>query len=249
MNEGETKISATISGSFNKDLDEIRKKIHQFQQKGVEVLSPELSRVVSRHEDFVRLEEDKGTPGEIESKHLEAILQSDFLYIVNPRGYIGKSVAFEIGYALSKNIPVYSLETPEDVVLSSFIKPRKRVDAIKREIVAKRHRIFTRKHLTLKELQDYVRDVTKSRGFEKETIEDAMLLLVEEVGELAKAIRNFLGLKSSRKRDLRKDVRYELTDCLVYLLDIANLANVSIENAFREKERHNSRRKWRYGKD
>ena len=248
MHADKPKISATISGSFKRDLDEIRKKIHEFQQEGVDVLSPKSSRAVSLNGEFVKLEEDKGTPGEIESRHLEAISRSDFLYIVNPGGYIGRSVAFEIGYALSRNIPIYSLEKPEDVALSFFVKSKKRINTIKREVNVKRHKIYSRKNLTLKEIQDYVRYMTKLRGFDRETIEDAMLLLVEEVGELAKATRNFLGLKSSRQRDLSKNVREELTDCLVYLLDIANLANVDIENAFREKERHNSRRKWRYRK-
>lgn len=247
MNEGKMKISATISGSFNKDLEEIRKKVHQFQREGVEVLSPKLSMVVSLHEGFVKLEGDKGAPGEIESRHLEAISRSDFLYIVNPGGYIGRSVAFEIGYALSKNVPVYSLEKLEDVVLSFFVKPKKRINTIKRELSVKRDKIFIRKHFTLRELQDYIHDIIKLRGFEKETIEDVILLLVEEVGELAKATRIFLGIRSSRKRDLYKNVGEELADCMIYLIDIANLANIDLENAFREKERHNSRRKWRYG--
>ena len=248
MNKDKRKISVTISGSFNKDLDAIQKKIHQFQQEGVEVLSPKKSRAVSIHGGFVKLEDDKGTPSEIESRHLEAISRSDFLYVVNPGGYIGRSAAFEIGYALSQNIPVYSLEKPEDVTLSFFVKPKRRIKTIKRELNARRHKMFTRKQLTLKELQDYVHDMTELRGFERETIEHAMLLLVEEVGELAKATRNLLGIRSSRKRDLRKNVREELADCLIYLLDIANLANVDLENAVREKERRNSRRKWRYGK-
>lgn len=248
MSEGKTKISVTISGSFNKDLDEIQKKVHHFQREGVEVISPKLSRAVSIHGGFVKLEDDRGTPSEIESRHLKAISRSDFLYVVNPGGYIGRSVAFEIGYALSKNIPVYSLEKPEDVTLSSFVKPKKRIKTIKRELSARRHEIFTRNQFTLKELQDYVHNMTELRGFEREKIEHAMLLLVEEVGELAKATRNLLGIRSSRKRDLRKNVREELADCQIYLLDIANLANVDLENAVREKERHNSRRKWRYGK-
>ena len=246
MNEGKVEISATISGSFNKHLDTIQKKALQFRQKGIEVLSPKLTGPVSLSGGFIRLADDEGTPAEIESRHLAAILRSDFLYVINPGGYIGRSVAFEIGYALSKNIPIYSLEIPEDVVLSFFINPAKRIETIKREISTRRHRIFTRKHLTVKELQDYTHDMTKLRGFENETIGDALLLLVEEVGELAKATRNLLGLKSSRKRDLNKDVREELADCLIYLLDIANLASVDLEKAFREKEKHNSRRKWRY---
>lgn len=248
MKESRPKISASISGSFRRDLAGIQERIHQFQQKGVEVLSPKLSKAVSQQGEFVRLQEDKGTPGEIESKHLKAISQSDFLYVVNPGGYIGRSVAFEIGYALSKGIPVYSLEEPEDVALSSFVKPRKHIETIKREVSVSRHKIYTREYLTLKEIQNYVHRMTKLRGFETETIEHAMLLLVEEVGELAKATRNLLGLKSSRQRDLRKNVKEELADCLIYLFDIANLADVDLEDAIREKERRSSWRKWRYGK-
>lgn len=246
MNEDKIEISATISGSFKRDLDRIQKKAMQFHKNGIKVLSPKLSEPVSLHEDFIRLKDDDGTPFEIELNHLEAILRSDFLYVINPEGYIGRSVAFEIGYALSKNIPIYALEKPEDIALASFVKPSKRIETIKREIHSKRHRIFTRRHLTLKELQDYVQDMIRLRGFEEESIGDALLLLVEEVGELAKAIRNLLGLKFSRKRDLRKNVKEELADCLIYLLDVANLAKIDLEKAFQEKERHSSRRNWRY---
>jgi len=248
MKESRPGISASISGSFKRDLAEIQERIHQFQRKGVNVLSPKPSKAVSLEGEFVRLQEDKGTPGEIESRHLEAISRSDFLYVVNPRGYIGRSVALEIGYALSRSIPVYSLEEPEDVAFSPFVKSNKPVGTIKREVRIDRRKIYRRKYLTLREIQDYVRRMTRMRGFDSETIEHAMLLLVEEVGELAKATRNLLGLKSSRQQDLRKNVKEELADCLIYLFDIANLAVVDLEDAFREKERRSSWRKWRYGK-
>jgi NTP pyrophosphatase (non-canonical NTP hydrolase) len=247
MSRVEVKISATISGSFNKHLDQIQNKILEFQQEGIEVLSPKLSRPISCEDEFVRLETDKGTPGEIEFEHLEAITRSDFLYVVNPGGYIGKSVALEIGYALSRNIPVYSLEKPEDNVLSFFVKPEKSVKIIKRLLMTKRDEIsFTKKSLTLTDLQNYVRDMVKRRGFEKETTEDVLLLLVEEIGELARAIRDLKGLKVGRKSEnVYKNLREELADCLIYLLDIANLADVNLEGALREKEKLNSARKWR----
>ena len=41
----------------------------------------------------------------------------------------------------------------------------------------------------LDEIQEYIRSVISIRGFEKEEIEKKMLLLLEEAGELAKAIR------------------------------------------------------------
>lgn len=45
------------------------------------------------------------------------------------------------------------------------------------------------KSSTLNELQEYIRSVIRIRGFEKQEIEKTMLLLLEETGELAKAIR------------------------------------------------------------
>jgi len=42
---------------------------------------------------------------------------------------------------------------------------------------------------TVKELQKYINDMIDIRGFDDETAQDTMLLLTEEVGELAKAIR------------------------------------------------------------
>ena len=42
---------------------------------------------------------------------------------------------------------------------------------------------------TLQEVQKYIKKVIQIRGFEKQEIEKTVLLLIEEVGELAKAIR------------------------------------------------------------
>jgi NTP pyrophosphatase (non-canonical NTP hydrolase) len=251
MSKVKPKILATISGSFNKHLDKVQDKIRELQGERIEVLSPKLSSSFSREGKFVRLESDRGTPGEIESEHLKAIAGSDFLYVVNPGGYVGKSVALEIGYALSRGIPIYSLEKPEDFALSFFVKPEKSLKRIKRLFITRQNKIsFSKKSFTIQDLQNYVRDMVKRRGFEKETIEDVLLLFVEEIGELARAIRDLKGLKvSDKKESVPENLREELADCLVYLLDIANLANVSLEDAFREKEKLNSARKWRSRQD
>lgn len=42
---------------------------------------------------------------------------------------------------------------------------------------------------TLQEVQNYIKDVIEIRGFANQEIEKTMLLLLEEVGELAKSIR------------------------------------------------------------
>lgn len=247
MDRTETSISATISGSFNKYLDQIKEKILEFEHEGIKVLSPKPSRQVSLSSGFVVLESDKEVPQEIELSHLKAISQSDFLYVVNPKGYIGKSVALEIGYALSRSIPVYSLEHPRDYVFSFFVRPEKSVRAIKQSLTNMQSETFpAKKSPTLTDLQDYVRRMVKRCGFEEETMEDVMILFIEEVGELARAIRIFTGLKASRKHmDGYESLREELADCLIYLIDLANMANIEFEDALREKEKINSRRKWR----
>ena len=69
---------------------------------------------------------------------------------------------------------------------------------------------------------------------------------MEEVGELAKAIRKRIGLKEDISETARrKKVGHELADCLIYLLDIANLSGVDLITAFIEKEEINSQRTWK----
>lgn len=45
---------------------------------------------------------------------------------------------------------------------------------------------------SLNEIQDYIRKIITIRGFSEQRVQDKMLLLLEETGELAKAIRKTL---------------------------------------------------------
>lgn len=247
MNKDRANICVVISGSFNRHFEQIKQKISEFELEGIEVLAPKPSKPISKKHGFVMLESDKGTPEEIESDHLKAISQSDFLYVVNPDGYIGKSVSFEIGYAFSRNIPIYSLEKPKDHVLCFFMKPEESVQAIKQSIRdGESDDLPPGRAFTLSELQYYIHRMVLKRGFQEETPRDVLLLLIEEVGELARAIRGFTGLKISRERvDSSEDLRQELADCLIYLVDLANLTGIRLEDAIREKERMNANRRWR----
>jgi hypothetical protein len=47
---------------------------------------------------------------DIEDRFLAAIRKSDFLYLFNPEQYLGDSAAFEVGYALEGDIPIFSKE-------------------------------------------------------------------------------------------------------------------------------------------
>lgn len=242
-------IYAVVSGSFNRFFPEVQETVGSMIGLGITVLSPRITKHVNIHSGFVMLEGDKGSPGQIEKRHLHAISKSDFLYIVNPEGYIGESVALEVGYALSKGVPVYALNKPREEVFSSFISSGLSLAEIKEHVHKKKRRLKSL-HLkdspTFGDIQKYVSTMVKERGFSEEGLIEVALLLFEEVGELAKAIRFDQGLKLKRESIRRiKSIDYELVDCLIYLFDLANLANVDLEKALREKEAINSRKRWR----
>jgi hypothetical protein len=114
--------SCTISGSFRKFYGGIIETKEEFEKNGIEVISPKKSKITSSKKGFVILESDSILmPGEIEDLHLDAIEDSDFVYIYNPEGYVGYSTRFEIGYALALRKPIFSLELVDDEVLQSYI--------------------------------------------------------------------------------------------------------------------------------
>lgn len=104
-------------------------------------------------------------------------------------------------------------------------------------------KLYLKSQPSLKDFQAYIKQMVKERGFEDETAQKIILLFIEEVGELARAIRKIEGLKID-KSQRQHDVREELADCLIYLLDLANYFNIDLEEAFRKKEEINKKRKW-----
>jgi NTP pyrophosphatase (non-canonical NTP hydrolase) len=99
-------------------------------------------------------------------------------------------------------------------------------------------------HPTLPQLQQYLDEVCKERGWTKDSYAEKFLLFTEEIGELAKAIRKTRGLYQEKARQKRLDLEEEFADVLSYLLDLANYFQVDLEKAFREKEEINAARSW-----
>ena len=129
-------MKCTISGSFRKFYTEIVKLIDEFSSLGVEILSPKKSKIINPREEFVVLESDSKTKDikQLEESHLEAIKNSDFLYICNPKKYLGNSAIMEIGFAIANQKPIFSLEPTDDITLSQFLKtasPKEAVNYVK----------------------------------------------------------------------------------------------------------------------
>ena len=99
---------------------------------------------------------------------------------------------------------------------------------------------------TISNIQNYIKKILKIRGFSNETVSDKLLLLIEEVGELAKAIRKFEGkiLIDNKRIENYTSVSDEIADVFIILLSICNILDMDLFEIFVEKERVNIQRIW-----
>ena len=96
----------------------------------------------------------------------------------------------------------------------------------------------------LVDIQKYINDVLELRGFNSQSAQDKMLLLTEEIGELAKAVRKSA---TSMPIDYEKMQNYdtvesEVADVFIVLLSLCNVLKIDIYEAFIAKEKENTER-------
>lgn len=103
---------------------------------------------------------------------------------------------------------------------------------------------------SLNEIQNYIREIIKIRGFSEQRVQDKMLLLIEETGELAKAIRKKLPEASIDydKIDNYTDIEEEIADVFIVLVSICNRLNINLYDAIKKKEEENIKRQWKVNK-
>ena len=100
-------------------------------------------------------------------------------------------------------------------------------------------------HSSLKDIQTYINKMIEERGFDNETPQDVMLLLTEEVGELAKEIRKSTQIKMDVTKSRESDVSGEIADVFMYILSMCRVMNIDLLEALKEKEERNLRRTWK----
>jgi NTP pyrophosphatase (non-canonical NTP hydrolase) len=242
------KPSIVVSGSFRKHFEGISRVIKEFENLGIQVLSPKPSKIMNPEHEFVILETDNTDDQKtLEQRHLEAIEKADALYLYNLDGYIGASTTLELGWAIALGKPIYSKEQSKDFTLKFFSGKIATPNEIQTELLENQHNLINtiNNRSSVEKLQNYIHDVIVQRGFDNETPADIMLLMVEEVGELAKALRKYTGLKIDQaKKDKYVQLEHELADVFIYLLDLANVCKVDLFQALKEKERENNKRFW-----
>ena len=100
---------------------------------------------------------------------------------------------------------------------------------------------------TLNEIQNYIKEVIKIRGFSEQKVQDKMLLLLEETGELAKAIRKTIPEASVDYERIENytDIVEEVADVYIVLVSICNRLNINLYDAIIKKEEKNIKRQWK----
>lgn len=99
---------------------------------------------------------------------------------------------------------------------------------------------------TLQEVQQYIKDVIEIRGFANQEIEKTMLLLLEEVGELAKSIRkNATNMSIDKNKINHYDtIESEVADVFIVLSSVCNKLDIDLYKALKDKEEENIKRIW-----
>ncbi len=215
-------LSITLIGSFKKDPEALKILFKQLSEQYT-ILSPKTIDWVDPNDEFLRAKhEGDKTVQEIEEAHLHAIRNSDFTVLVTPDGYVGLSGSLEVGFAHALGIPVIATETVNDQTIAAM------VDGILGETIGTHD--YGR---GLKALQKQYATIAKRNKWDKESARDTMLLLTEEVGELARAIRKHEGLDRDGGFDVQ--LSEELADVQIYLAHLANTVSIDLGDAVTNK--------------
>ena len=149
---------------------------------GMRVLSPSgLDFVADR--GFVLNQDEPGTPPEsIEWLPLNCIRAADLVWLHAPEGYVGLSGALEIGFANAAGVPIYAEEMPSDIALRSLVT----ISPLDQVIAETSAGEKDNPGASLLPLQEHYSAFARERVDGHKSAHDIMLLITEEIGELAR---------------------------------------------------------------
>src|SRR5260370_13417892 len=180
--------------------------------------------------------EETQAPESIEARHLRAIQRSEFMWLHAPNGYVGPTAALEVGFANAAGVPVFAKELPSDAVLRSFV----RLVSSPTELIRNQLPHLAPPKPALAAFQEYYRRAAVQRGYSKEGPKECLLLMVEEVGELARALRKRLNL--ARHSANQSSESHELADVFLYVVHMANVLDLDLASIVQDKEFLNLKR-------
>lgn len=227
-------LTTVLCGSYRRDPAGLRSVFARLRDR-YDVLSPSGLDFVNPDQEFVRLaHESEDSVQAIEQRHLQAITSADFVWLHAPGGYIGSSAALEIGHAQALGIPVFSETVPSDVTLATMVRVVPGPEAVGQALTVLPGQ-------GLQALQLYYGRAAARRGWDTESAQDTLLLLTEELGELARAVRKTSGIARDGEWGTRP-IGAEIADVQLYLVHLANVLGVDLAVAVSDKERVNAER-------
>jgi hypothetical protein len=174
---------AVLCGSYQRGIPSLVKAYEKLSSAGMMVLSPSGFDFVAEIDRFVLNRGDVGIPAEALNRlRLNCIRTADLVWLHAPDGHVDLSGASEIGFANAAGVPVYADEMPSDSGLRSLVTSSTLDQAIAetgtRERTAPRRAPLPR--------QEYDSAIARERGQKQNSAHDIMLLITEEIGELAR---------------------------------------------------------------
>lgn len=101
------------------------------------------------------------------------------------------------------------------------------------------------KESTVEELQKYIKDMIEVRNFRTSLVE-RMVLLTEEIGELAKEVRKTdNNLLVDVNKNYNSSLENEITDVFICLMGMYEQLDIDLVQALKNKEEINFKRKWK----
>lgn len=225
--------SVVLCGTYRKDPSGLRRTFELLQDTGFSVLSPSNPFIETEEQGFVYMrQESMQTPNNIENRHLDAIQQADFVWFFAPDGYVGPTGALEVGFARAAGVPVYTDTALSDLTIKNFVEVVESPSAVFEAF--KHHRVLPPSP-AIKSFQHYYRRAALQRGFARENAKDCLLLMVEEVGELARALRKRMKLARHGK-PIHNQEELELADVFLYVVHMANILKIDLASVVQRKE-------------
>lgn len=98
---------------------------------------------------------------------------------------------------------------------------------------------------TISHLQEYIAEKLKERGFDDETLQERLLLLTEEVGELINACRKKSGMNVDQNREITNLTGEEIADIINMVFSVGIRLGLNIEKEFLLKEERVDKRNYK----
>lgn len=109
--------TVAIIGSFKQHYDEILRAIKILKSVNIKVTTPLGSEVLRPNIPFVRFSSDNPDFFDemVQTETLKKIFLAKAVYVIAPKGYVGRTTCYEIGRIIQKRKPIYFSEHPIDL--------------------------------------------------------------------------------------------------------------------------------------